>query len=148
LAGHPMVERVRYAGLEDNPYHALAARYLPKGPGAVFSFDLKGGREAGRRFIEALTLWTHLAHVGDTKSLVIHPASTTHRQLSDEELPATGVTPGTVRLSVGLESLNDLIWDLERGLRVVERLVGMRSTTQTSTAPQRTQPVEQAEVRA
>jgi len=120
LAGHPMVERVRYAGLPENPYHALARKYLPKGPGAVFAFDLLGGRTAGRRFIEALTLWTHLANVGDTKSLVIHPASTTHRQLSDEELPATGVTPGTVRLSVGLESLDDLIWDLEKGLRAAE----------------------------
>ncbi|HEV8194307.1 MAG TPA: PLP-dependent transferase, partial [Ktedonobacterales bacterium] len=84
---------------------------------AVFACDLKGGRLAGQRFIEALQLWTHLANVGDAKSLVIHPASTTHRQLSDEELPATGVTPGTVRLSVGLETLDDLIWDLERGLR-------------------------------
>jgi O-acetylhomoserine (thiol)-lyase len=120
LTQHPMVERVRYAGLPDSPYFERAKRYLPKGPGAVFAVDLKGGRAAGQRFIEALTLWTHLANVGDTKSLVIHPASTTHRQLSDEELPATGVTPGTVRLSVGLESLDDLLWDLEKGLRAVK----------------------------
>jgi O-acetylhomoserine (thiol)-lyase len=120
LAQHPLVERVRYAGLPDSPYYERAQRYLPKGAGAVFAVDLKGGRAAGQHFIEALTLWTHLANVGDTKSLVIHPASTTHRQLSDEELPATGVTPGTVRLSVGLESLDDLIWDLEKGLRAVK----------------------------
>ncbi|MGO8948044.1 MAG: O-acetylhomoserine aminocarboxypropyltransferase/cysteine synthase family protein [Ktedonobacterales bacterium] len=116
LAGRPEVERVRYAGLEDNPYRALAERYLPKGAGAVFSFDLKGGRAAGQRFIEALQLWRHLANVGDTKSLVIHPASSTHRQLSDEDLKASGIGLGTIRLSVGLETLDDLIWDLEHGL--------------------------------
>jgi O-acetylhomoserine (thiol)-lyase len=117
LEGHPMVERVRYAGLESSSYHGLAQRYLPRGAGAVFAFDLRGGRAAGRRFIEALRLWSHLANVGDTKSLVIHPASTTHRQLSDEELAPTGVTPGTIRLSVGLETLDDLVWDLEHGLK-------------------------------
>ena len=95
----------------------LAARYLPRGAGAVFSFDLAGGREAGRRFIEALTLWSHLANVGDAKSLVIHPASTTHRQLSDEELAGAGIGPGTIRLSVGLEDLGDLLWDLDSGLQ-------------------------------
>ncbi len=117
LAAHPQVERVRYAGLEDNPYWPLAQRYLPKGAGAVFSFDLKGGRIAGQRFIEALHLWRHLANVGDTKSLVIHPASSTHRQLSEEDLQAAGVGLGTIRLSVGLETLDDLLWDLEHGLR-------------------------------
>lgn len=116
LSGRPEVERVRYAGLEDSPYRALAQQYLPKGAGAVFSFDLKGGREAGQRFIEALRLWRHLANVGDTKSLVIHPASSTHRQLSDTDLQAAGVGLGTIRLSVGLETLDDLIWDLEHGL--------------------------------
>ncbi|HEX8035501.1 MAG TPA: PLP-dependent transferase, partial [Ktedonobacterales bacterium] len=95
----------------------LVQKYLPRGAGAIFSFDLKGGRAAGQRFIEALTLWSHLANVGDAKSLVIHPASTTHRQLDDAELLAGGITPGTIRLSVGLESLDDLIWDLEQGLR-------------------------------
>ncbi len=133
LASHPMVERVRYAGLETSPYHALAQRYLPRGTGAVFSFDLKGGRVAGQRFIEALQLWTHLANVGDTKSLVIHPASTTHRQLSDEELAPTGVTPGTIRLSVGLETLDDLIWDLEHGLRAAA--LGTSSSVDTSAPP-------------
>jgi O-acetylhomoserine (thiol)-lyase len=85
--------------------------------GAVFTFGLKGGRQAGRRLIDALSLWSHLANVGDAKSLVIHPASTTHSQLSDGELEAAGVPPESVRLSVGLEDANDLIWDLERGLR-------------------------------
>ena len=120
LAEHPKVARVNYAGLPDNPYHALALKYLPKGPGAVFSFDLKpiGGdaREAGRRFIEKLELFSHLANVGDARSLVIHPASTTHQQLSDEELAAGSVGPGLVRLSVGLETLEDLIWDLDQAL--------------------------------
>lgn len=117
LMEHPAVESVRYAGLESSPYYPLARRYLPLGAGAVFAFDLKGGRLAGKRFIEELSLWSHLANVGDAKSLVIHPASTTHRQLNDEELVAGGIAPGTIRLSVGLEDLEDLIWDLERGLR-------------------------------
>jgi O-acetylhomoserine (thiol)-lyase len=122
LEGHPMVERVRYAGLPSNPYHASAQKYLPRGAGSVFAFDLRGDRVVGQRFIEALTLWSHLANVGDTKSLVIHPASTTHRQLSDTELAATGVAPGTIRLSVGLEAVDDLLWDLERALRVAARV--------------------------
>lgn len=116
LDQHPMVDRVRYPGLEGSPYHLLAKKYLPRGAGAIFAIDIKGGREAGRSFIESLQLWSHLANVGDAKSLVIHPASTTHRQLTDEELLAGGITAGTIRLSVGLESLDDLIWDLERGL--------------------------------
>jgi O-acetylhomoserine (thiol)-lyase len=144
LAQHPMVERVRYAGLPDSPYHERAKRYLPKGPGAVFAVDLRGGRAAGQRCIEALTLWTHLANVGDTKSLVIHPASTTHRQLSDEELPATGVTPGTVRLSVGLESLDDLLWDLEKGLRAVK--IGLDMPTKQHA--QKSESSEETEARA
>ena len=116
LQHHPAVENVRYAGMPDSPYQPLVAKYLPRGTGAVFAFDLKGGRDAGRRFIQTLQLWSHLANVGDAKSLVIHPASTTHRQLSDEELVAAGISAGTIRLSVGLETLEDLIWDLERGL--------------------------------
>ncbi|MGH2515377.1 MAG: PLP-dependent transferase, partial [Ktedonobacterales bacterium] len=117
LEGHPQVERVRHPGLPNSRYAPLAQKYLPRGAGAIFAFDMKGGREAGQRFIESLTLWSHLANVGDSKSLVIHPASTTHRQLEDDELLAAGITPGTIRLSVGLESLDDLLWDLERGLR-------------------------------
>ena len=113
---------MRYAGLAGQPVSA-AGREVPAAaaPGAVFAFDLRGGREAGQRFIESLRLWSHLANVGDAKSLVIHPASTTHRQLSDEELVAAGIGGGTIRLSVGLETLDDLIWDLERGLRRRER---------------------------
>jgi O-acetylhomoserine (thiol)-lyase len=117
LQQHPAVERVRYPSLPDSPYAPLVGKYLPKGAGAVFAFDLRGGRDAGQRFIKSLGLWSHLANVGDAKSLVIHPASTTHRQLSDDELVAAGISAGTIRLSVGLETLDDLIWDLERGLR-------------------------------
>jgi O-acetylhomoserine (thiol)-lyase len=116
LQRHPAVERVRYPGLPDSPYAPLVSKYLPNGAGAVFAFDLAGGREAGTRFIQSLRLWSHLANVGDAKSLVIHPASTTHRQLSDAELVAAGITAGTIRLSVGLEDLDDLLWDLDRGL--------------------------------
>jgi O-acetylhomoserine (thiol)-lyase len=134
LESHPMVERVRYAGLPSSPHWTLAQRYLPRGGGAVFAFDLRGGRAAGQRFIESLRLWSHLANVGDARSLVIHPASTTHRQLSDEELPATGVVPGTVRLSVGIETLDDLIWDLEHGLRVVAQLVARQPAAAKSAA--------------
>ena len=116
LEQHPAVHSVRYAGLPGSRYAPLVARYLPRGAGAVFAFDLLGGREAGQRFIQTLRLWSHLANVGDAKSLVIHPASTTHRQLSDDELVAAGISAGTIRLSVGLETLDDLLWDLERGL--------------------------------
>lgn len=116
LIEHPAVESVRYPGLPDSQYAPLVKKYLPRGAGAVFAFDLRGGRAAGQRFIQSLSLWSHLANVGDAKSLVIHPASTTHRQLSDEELLAAGISGGTIRLSVGLETLDDLIWDLERGL--------------------------------
>lgn len=116
------VTNVRYPGLASSPYRALASKYLPLGAGSIFSFDLPGGRPAGRRFIESLDLWSHLANVGDAKSLVIHPASTTHRQLSDEELTAAGISAGTIRLSVGLESAADLIADLETGLRAVAQM--------------------------
>jgi O-acetylhomoserine (thiol)-lyase len=116
LETHPAVAGVRYPGLGSSTYKPLVERYLPLGAGAVFVFDLAGGREAGQRFIEGLHLWSHLANVGDAKSLVIHPASTTHRQLNDDELAAAGVGPGTIRLSVGLETLDDLIADLRRGL--------------------------------
>ncbi len=94
-------------------------KYLPRGAGAVFSFDCAGGRAGGQELIRGVTLWSHLANVGDAKSLIIHPASTTHRQLSDDELKAAGVRPGTVRLSVGTESVDDLTWDLEQGLKRV-----------------------------
>jgi O-acetylhomoserine (thiol)-lyase len=119
LETQPGVTSVRYPGLPSSKYKRLADKYLPLGAGAIFSFDLPGGRDAGRRFIEALDIWSHLANVGDAKSLVIHPASTTHRQLSDEELSAAGIAAGTIRLSVGLESAGDLIADLEGALRAV-----------------------------
>jgi O-acetylhomoserine (thiol)-lyase len=121
LSDHPKVAWVNYAGLPTSPYHALAQRYTPKGPGAVFSFGLKAKageeRAAGKAFIEGLHLFSHLANVGDARSLVIHPASTTHQQLSDDELKAAGVRPELIRLSVGLETLDDLLWDLDQALR-------------------------------
>ncbi len=116
LAGHPAVSSVRFAEQATSPHRELARKYLPNGAGAVFCFDLVGGRAAGKTFIEALTLFSHLANVGDAKSLVIHPASTTHRQLDDAELAAAGIGPGTIRLSVGIEDAVDLIWDLRQAL--------------------------------
>jgi O-acetylhomoserine (thiol)-lyase len=117
LEGRPEVESVRHPGLPSSPYRPLVERYLPRGAGAIFAFDLAGGRAAGKRFIEALDLWSHLANVGDVRSLVLHPGSTTHRQLSEEELAGAAIGPGTIRLSVGLEDLDDLLQDLDRGLR-------------------------------
>ena len=121
LEGHRSVAWVAYAGLPSHPDHTLAAKYMPKGPGAVFSFGLKAGspadgRAAGKRFIEALQLFSHLANIGDVRSLVIHPASTTHQQLSDEELAKGGVSPELIRLSIGLENVEDLLWDLDQAL--------------------------------
>jgi O-acetylhomoserine (thiol)-lyase len=117
LGNHAGVESIAYPELASHPDHALAARLLPKGCGAVFSFNLKGDRAAGRRFIEALTLFSHLANVGDAKSLVIHPASTTHFRMDHAALSGAGITEGTIRLSIGLENAEDLIEDLNRGLR-------------------------------
>ena len=115
------VVAVRHPGLPGSPYAGLVARYLPKGAGAVFCFDLDGGREAGQEFIRGVKLFSHLANVGDAKSLIIHPASTTHRQLGDDELAAAGIGPGTVRLSIGIEDADDLIWDLEQGFARIGR---------------------------
>ncbi len=114
------VGRVSYPGMASSPYRDLAEKYLPDGAGSVFCFDLPDGREHGMRFIEALSLFSHLANVGDAKSLIIHPASTTHRQLSDNELVAAGIGPGTIRLSIGIEDASDLIWDLDQGLGALE----------------------------
>jgi len=116
LAGHPAVEWVRYPGMRENPYYDLARKYLPKGAGAILAFGIKGGREAGVKFIEGVQFLSHLANVGDAKTLVIHPASTTHRQLSDEDQRKAGVSPDMVRLSVGLETLDDIIWDIDQAL--------------------------------
>ena len=120
LASDERVDSVSYPGLAGSAYRNLAEKYLPEGTGSVFCFNLPGGREDGLQFIESLSLFSHLANVGDAKSLVIHPASTTHRQLSDEELVAAGISPGTIRLSVGIEDAADLIWDLENGLNALE----------------------------
>ena len=117
LAGHPAVAWVNYPSLADSPYNKLAQKYLPKGSGAIFTFGVKGGLDAGRAFIESLQLFSHLANVGDAKSLVIHPASTTHAQMSEEEQRAGGITPDMIRLSIGLEDADDLIWDLDQALQ-------------------------------
>jgi len=116
LEQHPRVSWVRFAGLPSSPYYELAQRYLPRGAGAVFAFGVKGGRAAGARFIEALEMISHLANIGDAKTLVIHPASTTHQQLSDAQLEAGGVGPDLIRLSVGLEDIEDILWDLDQAL--------------------------------
>ncbi|SHK84343.1 O-acetylhomoserine sulfhydrylase [Pseudonocardia thermophila] len=116
LAADPRVTYVNWAGLPDHPHHERAKTYLPKGPGAVFSFGVVGGREAGQRFIESVQLASHLANIGDARTLVIHPASTTHQQLSDEQLRDAGVPPDLVRISVGLEDPDDILWDLDQAL--------------------------------
>ena len=120
LGEQAAVESIAYPELPSHPDHALAKRLLPRGCGAVFSFNLKGGRAAGRRFIEALRIFSHLANVGDAKSLVIHPASTTHFRMSDAALAEAGIGPGTIRLSIGLEDPQDLIEDLARALRAAK----------------------------
>jgi O-acetylhomoserine (thiol)-lyase len=117
LDEHPLVEWVRYSGLPDSPWYERAQRYLPEGPGAVFAFGVKGGRPAGARFIDGVRMASHLANIGDARTLVIHPASTTHQQLSDEALVAGGITPDLIRISVGLEDVDDICADLDQALR-------------------------------
>jgi O-acetylhomoserine (thiol)-lyase len=123
LEQHPRVGKVYYAGLESHPHYERAKKYMSKGPGAVLSFEIDpvsgSSRDAGRKFIESLQLFSHLANVGDAKSLVIHPGSTTHQQLSDAEMALGGITPGMIRLSVGLETTDDLLWDLDQALSKV-----------------------------
>jgi O-acetylhomoserine (thiol)-lyase len=121
LAQHPFVARVGHPLLPSHPSHALAQQLLPRGAGSVFSFDLKGSREQGKKFVESLRVFSHLANVGDCRSLVIHPASTTHFRMSDEALAAGGITQGTIRLSIGLEDAGDLLDDLKRALKVAEK---------------------------
>lgn len=121
LAAHPFVSRVGHPMLPSHPSHALAQKLLPRGAGSVFSFDLKGSREQGKAFVEALKIFSHLANVGDCRSLVIHPASTTHFRMTDEALAAGGITQGTIRLSIGLEDPDDLMEDLKRALKVAEK---------------------------
>jgi O-acetylhomoserine (thiol)-lyase len=121
LEAHPDVEKVNYAGLASSPWHALAKKYAPKGSGAVLSFELKGGIEAGKKFVESLELFSHVANIGDVRSLVIHPATTTHSQLSPQEQLDAGVTPGLVRLSLGLENIEDIKNDLQAGFEAAKR---------------------------
>ena len=121
LAGHEAVERVHHPEVETHPDHALARKLYPRGASAILAFELRGGREAGRRFIESLSLFSHLANIGDAKSLVIHPATTTHFRMDDAALAAAGITPGTVRLSIGLEHAEDLVEDLARALRAARK---------------------------
>lgn len=121
LANHAAVESIAYPELASHPDYELAKNLLPKGCGSVFSFVLKGDRAAGQRFVESLKIFSHLANVGDAKSLVIHPASTTHFRVPSEQLAAAGILEGTIRLSVGLEDADDLIEDLARGLKMAQK---------------------------
>lgn len=116
LERQPSVAWVRYPGLKSSPYHALAQKYLPRGAGAVLTFGIKGGLDAGRKLIDAVKLFSHLANLGDAKSLIIHPASTTHQQLSDEQQLEAGVGKDLVRLSVGIENIEDILWDLDQAI--------------------------------
>ena len=116
LLGHKKVNWVAYPGLKSSPYHALANKYMPKGAGAVFSFGIEGGVEAGKKFVDSLKIFSHLANVGDAKSLVIHPASSTHQQLNAEQQAAAGVLPDMMRLSIGIEDIDDILWDLDQAL--------------------------------
>jgi O-acetylhomoserine (thiol)-lyase len=116
LEGHPLVTWVNYPGLKSHPDYELTKRYLPKGAGAILGFGVKGGREAGRRFIESVQLASHLANVGDAKTLVIHPASTTHSQQTEQELRDAGITEDYIRVSVGIEDVEDIIADLDQAL--------------------------------
>ena len=119
LEGHPDVDWVNYPGLASSPYNALAKKYLPKGPGAILTFGIKGGFEQAKRFIEALEIFSFLANVGDSKSLVVHPATVTHGQLTEAEQRLAGVKPEQIRLSIGTEDLDDLLWDLDQAFAKV-----------------------------
>ena len=118
LENHPAVLWVNYPSLEGNKYYDLSQKYLPNGSGSILTFGIKGGAKSGEKFIEALEFVSHLANVGDAKSLIIHPASTTHRQLSEEDQRKAGISPDMIRLSVGLESINDILWDLNQAFKI------------------------------
>src|SRR5258707_1307909 len=122
LREHPAASWVSYPGLRDNPSYEMAQRYLPRGAGAIFTFGVKGGYEAGKAVINHVQLFSHLANVGDARSLIIHPASTTHQQLSEEDQLAGGVTPDLIRLSIGLENIEDILWDLDKSLRAATKV--------------------------
>ena len=115
LAGHPQVAKVNHPSLPDHPDHAVYERFFPQGGGSIFTFEIKGGQEAAWKFIDGLEIFSLLANVADVKSLVIHPATTTHSQLTEEELTDQGIFPGTIRLSIGTEHIDDIIADLEKG---------------------------------
>ncbi|NBI29499.1 homocysteine synthase [Chengkuizengella marina] len=121
LEGHEFVDSVSYAGLESHPSHQLARKYLPKGQGAVMTFEVKGGLDAGKKVINSVKIFSHLANIGDSKSLIIHPASTTHAQLQGDDLLSAGVTSGMIRLSIGTETIDDLIYDLDQALRTSQQ---------------------------
>ena len=116
LESHDLVSWVKYPGLKSSPYHDIAKKYMPKGPSSIFSFGIKGGYDAGKKFVDSLKLFSHLANVGDARSLVIHPSSTTHQQLNEADQKAAGVEPDMIRLSIGLEDLDDILWDLGQAL--------------------------------
>ena len=118
LEADPRIEAVHWAGLASHPHHDRAAKYLPIGPSSVFTFEVKGGRTVGQKLIESVNLASHLANIGDAKTLIIHPASTTHAQLSEQQLVDAGVLPGSVRLSVGIEDADDIIYDLDQALSI------------------------------
>lgn len=122
LQEHPAVDWVRYAGLPNDPSHELAQRYLPRGAGAIFTFGVKGGYEAGKAVINNVRMLSHLANVGDSRSLIIHPASTTHQQLSQDDQFSGGVTPDLIRLSIGIENIEDILWDLDKALRIASKV--------------------------
>jgi O-acetylhomoserine (thiol)-lyase len=117
LGKNPAVTWVKFPGLKSSPYYALSQKYLPKGQGSIVTFGIKGGLEAGKKLIDNVKIFSHLANLGDAKSLIIHPASTTHQQLSDEQQADAGVSKDLVRISVGIEDVDDLIWDLEQAIR-------------------------------
>lgn len=121
LAADKRIESVNWAGLKNHPHHDRATKYMPLGPGSVFSFDIKGGRDVARKMIESVNLASHLANIGDAKTLIIHPASTTHAQLSEQQLVEAGVLPGVVRLSVGIEDVDDIIYDLDQALTIATK---------------------------
>ena len=122
LEDHEQVEKINYPGLKSNPYHANAKKYLRNGFGAVLSFELKGGRDAAIKFVDSLKLISHLANLGDAKTLIIQPAATTHQQLSEEEQLASGITPGLLRIAVGIEHIDDIKEDLQQAFNVVAQL--------------------------
>ena len=121
LYQHPLVTWVNYPGLAGSPYHALTLKYLPKGAGSIFTFGVKGGLNEGKKFINSLKLFSHLANVGDAKSLVIHPSSTTHQQLDEESQRVAGISPDMIRLSIGLETIEDLLFDLDQALQISQK---------------------------